>query len=78
MVNDVSAQLSMRAPLAPPVRVGLFLVALAVVTGAGWVTGRVANPPIAVPDLPAPSVFVEGPHGANAPHGVGGRPAEAR
>lgn len=51
-------------------RIGLFLLVLVLVAGAGWGIGRVANPPLPVPELPAPSVFQPGEtHGI--PHGTG-------
>lgn len=47
-------------PLAVPARMALFLVGLVLVAGAGWGIGRVANPPLPAPDLPAPSVLQSG------------------
>ncbi|WP_300011606.1 hypothetical protein [Pseudonocardia sp.] len=54
-------------PLAVPARLGAFLALLAVVAVCGWGAGRLVNPPLPVPDLPAPSVF--GPAGPAHPEG---------
>jgi hypothetical protein len=45
------------AALVVPLRLGAFLAMLVAVAGLGWGVGRVANPPLPVPDLPTPSVF---------------------
>ena len=51
-------------------RIGLFLLVLVLVAGAGWGLGRVVNPELPIPELPAPSVFEPGEtHGG--PHGAG-------
>lgn len=56
-------------------RIGLFLLVLVLVAGAGWGIGRVVNPELPVPELPAPSVFgPDGTHGVpagGATHGGG-------
>lgn len=55
-------------PLTAPARLGAFLALLALVAGVGWGVGRVANPPLPVPDLPTPSVFGPAGHGAGEGH----------
>jgi hypothetical protein len=51
-------------------RVGLFVLVLVLVTGAGWGIGRAVNPPLPVPELSTPSVLEPGgSHGV--PHGSG-------
>lgn len=65
-------------PAGPPtsavaVRLGAFLALLATVAGLGWGAGRVANPPLPVPDLPTPSVLGTGGHAGTGEHAGEGR-----
>lgn len=67
-VPDTATDPSGPHPLTGPARLGAFLALLALVAGAGWGVGRVANPPLPVPDLPTPSVFGPAGHGAGEGH----------